>query len=98
MSPNSCAILGKFLSPRQKSKIIKSPVEEVIIGLDPDAYLQALQIGLELCNYKKVKILNWKGDKDINDLGKVFTKGIEKETSFMNYTQILMAKKEYENR
>lgn len=73
---NAIAIGGKKISNYQFNLILKSPVSRVNIILDPDAIEEALQFGLRLCNYKKVKVVELPQGFDVNELGrkKTFTK------------------------
>lgn len=70
---------GKIPSEYQISDIIRSPCEEVVIILDPDAEYEALKAGMALAGHKKVKVIilpkvrsKKSPDKflDINNLGK----------------------------
>lgn len=69
----SICTAGKYISQYQINKIIKSPVERVIIALDGDALDKSIQLGLTLIPYKQVKIINFPLDKDSNDLLKEHT-------------------------
>jgi hypothetical protein len=64
------ATLGKSYSPYQLTQLLKSPCESFVIILDPDAYDKAIDLALVLVHYKRVKVINWNGDKDVNDLGR----------------------------
>lgn len=79
---------GKSLSPWQKNKILQSPVKDVLVGLDDDAYIEALKLGLELCNFKRVKVLKFPPKKDANVLGKKKTKELAKATPFLSYNEL----------
>jgi hypothetical protein len=85
---------GKVPSDYQISNIISSPVKEVVILLDPDAYYEAIKAGLKLVAHKKVKVIKLpkvaKGDKfkDVNDFGKKETLKFVKETPWQNYSMI----------
>ena len=87
MGDNATATAGKSLSPWQKSTYIKSPAEEIIIGLDPDAMREAYKLAMELAPYKKVKVLEFPGGKDANDLGYKATKKLEKATPYITYKE-----------
>lgn len=78
---------GKILSAWQLSALISSPCKEIIIGLDDDAYYEALCIALYLSPYKKVKVLRFPEGIDANKLGRKETLKLEKETKFKTYKQ-----------
>lgn len=85
---------GKFLSQYQINKIIKSPVERVILCLDGDAIEQAIKLALDLVMYKQVKLVQFPKDKDINDLGLRKTLHLIYNTKYMNYSQLIRLKNE----
>jgi len=74
MGEQGISVQGNSLSGLQKSKIITSPVEEVIIAIDAGFYRQGLRIARDLIQYKRVKVLNLDllkpFGKDPNELGK----------------------------
>lgn len=86
LGDSAVATLGKKLSPYQIAKLIQSPCEYIDIILDPDAIKEAIMLALTLCNYKKVKLVYWKGDKDVNDLGKKKTLKIAKQFGYERYS------------
>lgn len=88
MGLNGVALGGKILSNYQLSTIINSPVEKIVVILDPDAKKEALKACLKLVNYKKVKVLIWDGEKDVNDLGRDWVKKLEKKTPWHTYQDI----------
>lgn len=79
---------GKQISPWQMNEYIKSPCTRIIIAWDDDGYVDALKVGLTLAPYKKVKVLLFPKGLDANDLGKKATKKLEKNTPYMNYSQL----------
>lgn len=83
---------GKALSRYQINDILKSPVEQVVIILDPDAIDKAIQVAQELCYYKKVKIIILPDETDPNDLGRRATMKIIRETPFLTYSDITTLK------
>ncbi len=89
LGDNAIATLGKAVSGYQVSAIIRSPVKEVVIGLDEDARGEAIHLALKLVPYKKVKVLPFPPKKDINDIGRKATKKIEKETPWSTYQTLL---------
>ncbi len=89
MGDRGIAIGGKVLSNYQLSKLLNSPIEGVVIGLDDDAWDYAIGIALQLVMYKKVKLLKMPYKKDINDLGKKKIKKMEKKLKWLSYGDIL---------
>lgn len=85
---------GKYLSAYQINKIIKSPVERVIICLDGDAIDKAIQLALELCMFKSVKVIEFPKDKDANDLGLKKTFKLIYNTRYLNYPQLIQLRNE----
>lgn len=86
---------GKNLSRYQINDLIKSPVEEIVILLDSDAKLKAIQLAQELCFYKKVKVVFLPEDKDANDLGRKATMEIIRETPFNTYSSLMLLQNKY---
>lgn len=95
---NAIATLGKSISSYQRSHIIGSPCKSIVIGLDEDAYLEALVFAMQIVPYKRVKVLQFPEGKDINDLGKKESRRIEKETNYSSYTELLQKKLEHEGK
>lgn len=95
MGDTATAYGGKILSRYQKSCILSSRVEKVVIGLDLDAYEEALKLGLELAHHKKVKVLKLPVEldkngeqKDINSFGKARIREIEKSMPWQSYKEL----------
>ncbi len=88
LGDNTIGTGGKSPSPWQKNKILESPVENLIIGFDDDAYIQALKLGLEFANYKRVKVLKFPYKQDANVLGKKKTKELARATPFLSYNEM----------
>lgn len=85
LGSNATATGGKILSQWQISKYIESPANTIIIGLDDDAILEAYKLAMQLCPYKRVKVLEFPKGQDANKLGRKATKKLEKETPFGDY-------------
>ena len=85
---------GKKVSEQQISMIIKSPVESVVLLLDPDAIQESVKLAMDLVFYKKVKLVYWKEDKDVNDIGKDKTLEIIKNTKYINYKELIRFRNE----
>lgn len=94
MGDKGVASGGKSISDIQLNYIIKSPVKNVIILLDPDAYPEAIKLGLRLVNHKKVKVIKLPDDSDPNDLGRKKTLKHIREHSYVNYSELIMLKNE----
>lgn len=88
LGERAIALLGKSSSTYQLSNLISAPFDEAIIILDPDASKEAYKLGMQLVHYKKVKVVTWQGDKDVNDIGKKETITKVKETDFKKYMQL----------
>lgn len=96
MGDNAVATLGKKISGYQLSMIIKSPVEEVIIGYDDDAIMESIKLGMDLINHKRVKLLLFPLKKDINQLGKKSVRKLEKNSPWLTYNDLLKLKNKHE--
>lgn len=108
LGPNALAGGGKVFSSYQISRVLDSPVKEVVIILDPDAYKEALELGLALVNHKKVKVVSLpeklyiRGIKkrimkvDVNAVGRDITLKYERKTPFQTYPELFNAKLQYE--
>ena len=89
---NAIAIMGKKISPIQLSKILRSPCKRIVICLDPDAYTEAIQLGLKLVEYKMVKVIKFPEGKDVNNLGKKWVIENRKATPYQTYMQLINMK------
>ena len=86
---SALSIGGKVLSDYQFGEIAKSPCEEVIIILDPDATDWAIKAAMKLVFHKKVKVVILPGDSDVNDLGKDETKKYIKAANYVSYNDLI---------
>lgn len=82
------AILGKAISVYQFTELLKWPVEEFIIYLDPDAKKQALELGLKLVPFKKIKIVDLPEGEDVNSIGRKAAKEFELKSNWLTYNEI----------
>lgn len=89
MGEQGIATMGKSVSAYQVNQMIKSPVEHIIILLDPDAKAYAINLALKLVNYKKVKVVFLPEGKDVNDLGKNKTLSYVWATRYQTYTDLI---------
>ena len=94
MGERGIALMGKAYSRYQVNQIIKSPCERVIILLDSDAKQYAINLGLELVNFKKVKVVFMPEDKDVNDIGRSETLKLVYHTRYMQYKDLVKLKNE----
>jgi hypothetical protein len=88
LGDTAIATFGKVISNYQLSTIIRSPIEEVELILDSDAYEEALKVALKLVLHKRLKLIKMPKDQDVNDLGKKATKELIKASSWMSYTDV----------
>lgn len=95
------ASLGKAVSPYQLSNILMSPCEKLVIILDPDAMMEALEVGMQVVHHKKTKVVQLpdkievKGelkDADVNELGRQKTMSFIKQTAWEKYMQLFKRK------
>ena len=89
MGEQGIATMGKAVSAYQVNQIIKSPVEHIIILLDPDAKLYAINLALKLVNYKKIKVVFLPDGKDVNDLGRNKTLSYVWSTRYQDYQDLV---------
>lgn len=85
LGDNAIALLGKHISDYQLKLLLKSPCTHITIALDDDAISDACNLAMQLCHYKKVKLVKMPKGKDVNDLGKVETRKLIKKTEYQNY-------------
>lgn len=83
LGDRAIALGGKKISQWQLSEIVRSPVQEIIIILDDDAMMEAYKLGLDLGEYKKVKVVEMPKDKDVNKFGKKPTLELVKKHNFL---------------
>lgn len=88
------ATAGKFLSAYQINKVIKSPVERVILCLDSDALDKSIELALKLVPFKRVKVIQFPEGKDINDLGLRKTLKLVYQNKYLSYNQLIQLKNE----
>lgn len=87
---------GKKVSNYQLNIIIKSPVKRVVIGLDDDAIEDAISLGLQLIDYKQIKIMLFPVGKDVNDLGKRKSLKLVWRSNWLDYKGLMNLKHEHE--
>ena len=80
---------GKTLSDYQFGDIVKSPCEEVVIILDPDAWGWAIKAAMKLVWYKRVKLVKLEDETDVNTIGRDKTFEFIKKSDWVNYNDLL---------
>lgn len=100
LGDSSVALLGKTISTYQLSLLIKCPAQEIVLILDPDALKEAISLAMQLTQYKRIKLVYWEGDKDVNNLGRKETLSRVKQFGFGGYNDFLKLKNQlnYEER
>ena len=90
---------GKDISKYQINKILQSPVERVVIMFDSEwfAKLKAIELALQLIPMKKVKVVFFPPEKDVNDIGRKKSKILARETPYMNYNDLIKLKNRVDN-
>lgn len=89
------ATAGKLLTEWQINTIIKSPVEDIDLLLDPDAMIECVELALKLVNFKRVRIVTWEDKKpdgtykDVNDLGRKETMRRVRRSKFLTYSELI---------
>ena len=96
LGDNATATGGKKVSRHQKTSYISSPCQRITIILDPDAYLEAIQLGLELVNYKRIKIVLLPEGEDVNKYGHDNTMKRVWKSRYLSYQDLLKMKHDYE--
>lgn len=92
LGDNAGGINGKSISDQQLSSIIMSPCEKLIIILDPDAWENAIKLGMSLVHYKKTKVVKLPDEVDVNDIGRNKTIKFVKSTKWQTYNELLRLK------
>lgn len=86
---NALATGGKKISHYQISLINRSRVQIVKLALDPDALHDSIRVAMELVFLKKVKLIWWEGNEDVNDIGYKRFKEIEDNTDYVSYNDLI---------
>lgn len=92
LGDNAIAIDGKKISRYQLNVLIKSSVERFIIILDPDAYQEAIELAIDLFNYKMVKVVKLPDGVDVNDIGRKRTLHYVYKNRYLSYTDLIQKK------
>lgn len=89
---NAVSLGGKKYSNYQLNVLLKSSVEKFIIAFDNDGYDDAIRLALQLQPFKKVKVIYFEDDRDINDLGKRKVIKMSYKHKYLSYNQLLQIK------
>ena len=92
MGERGIATMGKSISAYQVNTLIKSSVERFIILLDSDAKLYAINLALKLVPFKKVKVILFEDEKDVNDLGYHKVMRMVYNTHYQSYKDLITMK------
>lgn len=94
MGDRAIATMGKAISAYQVNQLIKSPVNRFILLLDFDARDYAINLALKLVAYKKVKVILFKDNRDVNDLGKKAVLKMIYKTRYQSYQDLIKLRNE----
>lgn len=83
---------GKKISNYQYQMILRSPVQKVVIILDPDALKEAYTLAMQLVNYKDVKVVVMPEGKDVNNFGKKNTMNLVYKHKYAGHSYFLKQK------
>jgi hypothetical protein len=94
MGDRGIATMGKAISQYQVNELLKSQCERYIILLDFDARDYAINLALKLVAYKKVKVVLFKDNRDVNDLGKKSVLKMVYKTRYQSYQDLIKLRNE----
>lgn len=94
MGDRGIATMGKAISQYQINELLKSQCERYIILLDFDARDYAINLALKLVAYKKVKVVLFKDNRDVNDLGKKAVLKMVYKTRYQSYQDLIKLRNE----
>lgn len=94
MGDRGIATMGKAISKYQVNELLKSQCERFIILLDFDARDYAINLALKLVAYKKVKVVLFKDNRDVNDLGKKAVLKMVYKTRYQSYQDLIKLRNE----
>lgn len=89
MGDRAIATMGKAISKYQINELLKAPCERYVILLDFDARDYAINLALKLVAYKKVKVVLFKDNRDVNDLGKKAVLKMVYKTRYQSYQELV---------
>lgn len=88
LGERSVAILGKSISPYQLSTLLSSPCEGIHLLLDSDAYDKAINLALDMCQFKRIKLIRMPTEQDVNDLGREKSKELIRRSPYMSWADL----------
>lgn len=88
---------GKKVSDYQLNLFLRSPVENIVVLLDPDGWDDALKIGFKLVYEKNIKLCRLPEETDVNSLGRKRTINIIYKNRYLTHSDILRLKTEYDH-
>lgn len=88
--------MGKVVSKYQLNELIKAPCQRYIILLDFDAQKYAIELALKLIQYKKVKLVLFDDNRDVNDLGRKQTLKLVYATRYQSYQELIQIRNSLE--
>lgn len=94
MGDRAIATMGKAISKYQINELLKAPCERYVILLDFDARDYAINLALKLVAYKKVKVVLFKDNRDVNDLGKKAVLKMVYKTRYQSYQDLIKLRNE----
>lgn len=94
MGDRGIATMGKAISQYQINELLKSSCERFIILLDFDAKDYAINLALKLVPFKKVKVVLFKDNRDVNDLGKKAVLKMVYKTRYQTYQDLIKLRNE----
>jgi DNA primase len=94
MGDRGIATMGKAISQYQINELLKSQCERYIILLDFDARDYAINLALKLVPFKKVKVVLFKDNRDVNDLGKKEVLKMVYKTRYQTYQDLIKLRNE----
>jgi DNA primase len=98
LSKNTVSLNGKTLSGKQLQLLLQSKAKLINILLDRDAWEYALKMAFELITYKNVRVIKFRDDRDVNDLGQAVTmKMIDNTPIIKTFRELMKLKHEGNN-
>lgn len=98
LSKNTVSLNGKTLSPKQLQLLLRGKADLYNILLDRDAWEFTIKMAFALIQYKKVRLVRFKDDRDVNDLGQSVTvKMIDNTPIISTFRELMKVKNEGNN-
>jgi len=94
LGDNAVSSAGKHLSDNQISILIRADnVDTYVVMLDQDALDKSYELALRLVDFKRVKVVHFPINLDVNDLGRVKSKALAMRSEYLTKNKILMTLK-----